>query len=241
MRKAEFTREERDKIRALLREKATSDAAHQKVVRAKLRALGFRITDWSSSNAGFTEADFDSLISSGRIRIKLDLSNLSSDIDLSILYENAERPEASPEGGDHSPFSQPWLRTRGFAGFRPFSDLMRAGFDDIPPRPGVYVVVRAEQASPVFLATSVGGHFKGMDPTVDIRTLEASWLDECACLYIGKGEDLRRRIREYARYGSGKPIGHRGGRYIWQLEGSSDLLVAWLETSQESAREISAR
>ena len=46
-------------------------------------------------------------------------------------------------------------------------------------------------------------------------------------LYIGKSNALRRRLKEYASFGAGSPIGHWGGRYIWQLSDSDELLVAW--------------
>jgi hypothetical protein len=45
------------------------------------------------------------------------------------------------------------------------------------------------------------------------------------------------RLREYMDFGSGKPLGHWGGRYVWQLDGSSDLVVAWKKTPGAVPRE----
>jgi excinuclease UvrABC nuclease subunit len=51
-------------------------------------------------------------------------------------------------------------------------------------------------------------------------------------LYIGKADALRRRVRQYMAFGAGRPVGHWGGRLIWQLADSDALLVAWRETAE---------
>lgn len=102
-------------------------------------------------------------------------------------------------------------------------------------------MLRTDDAEPVFLDTSVGGHFKGRDPTVASDVLSGKWVEAATCVYIGKGEVLQRRIREFARYGAGEPVGHQGGRYIWQLAESGDLIVGWMQTPDEDPRDVEIR
>ena len=53
--------------------------------------------------------------------------------------------------------------------------------------------------------------------------LEAKWIGNAQVVYVGKGDNLRRRLTQYADSGARKPIGHWGGRYVWQLADSADL------------------
>jgi hypothetical protein len=72
-----------------------------------------------------------------------------------------------------------------------------------------------------------GGWFKGKHPTVDKVNLRGRWLAECEVTYVGKATSLRKRIHSFVRFGSGKAVGHWGGRYVWQLEDVDDHLIAW--------------
>lgn len=131
-------------------------------------------------------------------------------------------------------------RATGFEGFVPFADLPLA---KVPPRPGVYLVLR-EAMAPTFLTQSTGGRFKGKDPSLDESRLRAEWLDGTQVVYIGKAsarkskaDGLRRRLDEYRRFGQGKPVGHWGGRLVWQLVDSDALVVAWKESESPSELE----
>jgi len=126
------------------------------------------------------------------------------------------------------------LRRAGFTGFVPFDRAV----EDAPQASGVYVVVRSRPTPPAFLAASPAGWFKGLDPSYPGGRLEAAWVDGSAIVYVGKAgrapgsrRGLRARLREYAAFGSGKAVGHRGGRAIWHLDDYAQLLVAWRETA----------
>jgi hypothetical protein len=63
-------------------------------------------------------------------------------------------------------------------------------------------------------------------------------------VYVGKAggaRGLRDRLWAYARQGHGRSAGHSGGRFIWQLASSDELVVGWREvrcsryTSSQSA------
>ena len=121
------------------------------------------------------------------------------------------------------------LKDAGFTGFIPVSELREGGLKMTPDVPGVYVVLRVSERAPEFLETGSGGHFKGKNPNVPVAELAANWVDGTPVVYIGKATSLRKRISQYLRFGQGKPVGHWGGRYIWQLADASQLLFCWKE------------
>lgn len=63
----EFTSAEISEIRRLLVEIRSSDRDAQKSLRAKLRRIGFHISDVSHENDGFTVSDFDALLRRGTV------------------------------------------------------------------------------------------------------------------------------------------------------------------------------
>lgn len=63
-----FTQGEIEQIRHLLRAKQTADRDRQKSLRARLRLMGFRISDFADY-PGFVESDLDDLIARGTITV----------------------------------------------------------------------------------------------------------------------------------------------------------------------------
>jgi hypothetical protein len=136
-------------------------------------------------------------------------------------------------------FTKSELRSAGFVGWLTFAQV-RPKHDLIPLTNGVYVVTDIAKKSPAFLRESCGGWFNSKNPSVSSEQLAANWVDGAEVVYIGKADQLRRRVRDFADFGAGKPIGHWGGRLIWQLPAVSDLLVAWKATPGRVSREVEA-
>lgn len=143
-----------------------------------------------------------------------------------------------------APFSAEALRSAGFVGFVSIAELRAEACTRIPMRPGIYAVLRASESAPRFLSTSSAGWFKGEDPTEVVSVLRARWVPGTPLLYVGKAtagsqqrRHLRKRISELLDFGAGRPIGHRGGRYLWQIAGSDRFLVAWRPDADPTAAE----
>jgi hypothetical protein len=119
------------------------------------------------------------------------------------------------------------LQAEGFSGFVSFDQLQSGELERVPQGAGIYVVVREDRSRPTFMQSSSGGHFKGRDPTELVEVLDAKWVDGAAIVYVGKGDSLRRRLKQYCAFGAGRPVGHWGGRYIWQLADDDALVVGW--------------
>ncbi len=135
------------------------------------------------------------------------------------------------------------MKKEEFCGFVSVGELQEYNCEQVPKTPGVYFILH-ESNAPRFRKESIGGHFKGKNPTVDQKELFQNWVEDSKIVYIGKAGSptgsatLQSRLRQYMKFGQGKPIGHWGGRYIWQLENSSELIVTWKPTNGVDPREI---
>lgn len=132
-------------------------------------------------------------------------------------------------------FSRRSLETSGFVGWIPFTAIRGS---DCPRAGGVYVVTYPNSGSVTFTDRSCGGRFKDKDPTVPGNALLANWVEAAEVVYIGKADQLKRRLTQFADFGAGRPVGHWGGRLIWQLSKVAELRVAWKETPGREPVEV---
>ncbi len=141
-------------------------------------------------------------------------------------------------------FSRDGFAAAGFQGFHTVYELQNGKIGMVPAQAGVYAVLRDPRQDMVFLEENPGGRFKGRNPTVPIETLKQAWVDKADVVYLGKagsatgGGTLQKRLRQYMDFGNGRPVGHWGGRYIWQLADSRGLRVCWRATEGGAAPQI---
>ena len=137
-----------------------------------------------------------------------------------------------------------FLQAQGFEGFKTMDELMDGARTLIPAKKGVYVVLRESESVPRFMTEGTGGFFKGKNPNVPIAKLEANWVEGTPIVYIGKAggigssATLQKRLDQYLRFGQGANIGHWGGRYIWQLADSRDLVACWKTLTFDNPKEV---
>ena len=138
------------------------------------------------------------------------------------------------------------LKNAGFAGFKTMRELF-IDSSQLPDVKGIYVVLHLNESTPNFLQAGSGGHFKGRNPNVSLTDLTSNWIAKTPVVYIGKAGSgdgratLKSRLRQYLRFGQGKNVGHWGGRLIWQIASSDDLVICWKALPNEDPRFVEAQ
>lgn len=133
------------------------------------------------------------------------------------------------------------IKIAGFVGFKTMQELFVES-SQLPAIKGVYLVLNLDTKAPAYLQVGSGGHFKGKDPNVTIPELKSNWVDKTIVVYIGKAGSetssatLKSRLKQFFGFGQGKNIGHWGGRLIWQLTTSNNLVVCWKDLPNEDPR-----
>jgi len=137
------------------------------------------------------------------------------------------------------------IKKLGFTGFITIKNLMDDS-SSIPKTKGIYLVLNLSKNTE-FMEIGSGGFFKGKNPNVPISELKSNWVEDSIVVYIGKAgregsnATLQSRLKQYFKFGQGYNIGHYGGRYIWQLKNSLDLVVCWKTLPNDDPRSIESQ
>ncbi len=132
--------------------------------------------------------------------------------------------------------------------------------DRIPKVGGVYAIIIPNKETPKFKVWEFGASYTKKDRKTkaekvhplmyDTVELAQSWVKDSNIIYIGKADDLHKRLTDYIRYylrlkecqvfkSKYNQVAHRGGRSIWQVEGAEDFMVVWMKTdSNENPKDV---
>lgn len=237
--KSIFTKAEADQIIALIEQKLVSESSKQKGIRDKIRKLGFYAKDDFGLGGGYTVADFRRVV-----RIVGTLSPVNKpEIKKTRSSANlANTPKSSTTSLNFDNEITDELRLNGFKGFKTIAEIVKNNYADIPKVKGIYILLH-QDITPEFVEVGPGGHFKAKNPNVSIDLLKENWIENSSIVYIGKAgaEDgnatLHSRLKQYFRFGHGSPVGHWGGRYVWQLKNCYDMVVCWKELPAGNPRD----
>lgn len=135
------------------------------------------------------------------------------------------------------------IKSFGFFGFEEIQSLMNNNCTNFPSRKGIYLVLTDEK-NPEFHSESVGGYFKGKNPTVDISKLSQKWVNKSVVVYIGQAgggtskETLNDRSKIYVSLGKVNPGGYWGGRYFWRQKNKRRLKICLKSNSDDDPEQV---
>ena len=236
--KSTFTKDEASVIEKLIEQKCNATTNEQKSIRKEIRLLGFYASDFNIGG-GYTVADFRKVVTITGVKSKDKTIKISKEI---VSQKTKNNNEDIKLNIDFKKDVVDSLRNNEFEGF---ITIQQAIIDKtlIPSVKGVYMIYM-DDPKPNFVSNGTGGFFKNEDPNVTIETLKQKWVKNSLVLYIGKAgtkegkASLQSRLKQYFQFGKGKKVGHRGGRYIWQLKNPYNLKVCWVETPENDPREV---
>jgi hypothetical protein len=188
-----FTPSELDQIRGLVRERQVADRDRQKSIRARLRAMGFRISDFADY-PGFVESDLDDLIARGAITVMTEESGDTATVSVRARSE----PHSQPPTRAPTPVNPTRARAATMSGERriPNARWIEASSSELE---------ELEHALGRFDLVTVGTAFHFMEPRTTLAMLQRI-CGEVAVAYVGSPMDAQRRVRASSRpSGQGPP------------------------------------
>lgn len=111
---------------------------------------------------------------------------------------------------------------------------LKSGKILLPISPGL-IIVKWKGEKPEFLRTGTGGTYDGREPNVSLEKLEAKWVNGAEIVNIGFSKSIADRINALLLFSQGEPVRHNGGRYMWQIKNSEQLIVCWKKMPTEGS------
>lgn len=142
-----FTQSEIQELRRLILEKQMADRSRQKSLRARMRTIGFYISDFSADSAGFVASDLDDLITRGVITVSDDEPDAAVEPPAGVGASRGPRRSPSDAQTDARQLSRgskiehdSLVRdaASGLASTRALPIAEMAG--NVPRRPGLYAI-----------------------------------------------------------------------------------------------------
>lgn len=102
-------------------------------------------------------------------------------------------------------------------------DIQNNSYDYIPKQSGVYRILNLENVLITILGSSTNKKFDAYSVSDLQERYDKS--KQNTVLYIGKGDNLHKRIKQYIKFGLNLVDNHKGGRSIFQIEDYKKLYV----------------
>jgi hypothetical protein len=120
-------------------------------------------------------------------------------------------------------------RSAGFSGFVSVAECIDTGLPPNAPssQGGVYLLCAPPSFRPEFIPPDDARTKGNVCFPWPVERLVEKWVKGAEILYIGKGTQLRRRLRQLIRHSQGLVVTHTGGEIVWQLRDSEQLIVCW--------------
>lgn len=108
----------------------------------------------------------------------------------------------------------------------------RSSWRDLLDSPGIYVVQLKHDANLELLETcALAVHATACPPSeLHKKNKRIQRAGSTDILYIGKGNNIRDRVRQLARFGVGRARNHAGGEWLWQVTRIGEATVVMQST-----------
>ena len=103
-------------------------------------------------------------------------------------------------------------------------DIKNKKYDYIPKKSGVYRVLNMDNIPIEFLSCSANPKDTSSYPTAMLQA-KYDMTKSSRLLYVGKGINLHKRIKQYIEYGLNLVDNHKGGRAIFQIKDYKNLYI----------------